>query len=165
MVGCDAGSDDYLHTGIRPGHKNRQKLRGAQPRSLHRGYSLLGSADHRFCLTDVRICCRTLRGLRSDGAVLCFFHFSRMAPHHWHFTRIRLKQRGRSPYWSCPQDQKHGPPANLWLRRRLRAEDALEALAVLKEDQYPQCTGHQSARNARRRERQVKREDVVELRR
>src|ERR1700683_1017633 len=54
---------------------------------------------------------------------------------------------------------------NSWLRRRLRAEDALEALAVLKEDQYPQYRGHQSRRNARRRKRQVKRKDVVELRR
>src|SRR5579862_2850110 len=48
---------------------------------------------------------------------------------------------------------------------RLRAEDALEAFAVLKEDQYPQYRGHQSRRNARRRKRQVKRKDVVELRR
>jgi hypothetical protein len=37
MVGGYAGPDDYLHTGIRPGHKNRQKLRGAQRRSLHNG--------------------------------------------------------------------------------------------------------------------------------
>src|SRR5207237_7203335 len=32
------------------------------------------------------------------------------------------------------------------------------------EDQYPQYTGHQSPRNARRRQRQVKRKDVVEFR-
>jgi hypothetical protein len=31
---------------------------------------------------------------------------------------------------------------NSWLRRRLRAEDSLEAFAVLKEDQHPQHTGH-----------------------
>jgi hypothetical protein len=54
---------------------------------------------------------------------------------------------------------------NSWLRRSLRAEDALEAFAVLKEDQYPQYTRHQSRSNARRRKRQVKRKDVVELRR
>src|SRR5271154_2399949 len=54
---------------------------------------------------------------------------------------------------------------NSWLRGRLRAEDAIEALAVLKEDQYPQYSCHQSRRNARRRKRQVKRKDVVELRR
>src|SRR5580692_1859587 len=48
---------------------------------------------------------------------------------------------------------------------RLRPEDALEAFAVLKEDQYPQYRGHQSRTNARRRKRQVKRKDVVELRR
>jgi hypothetical protein len=54
--------------------------------------------------------------------------------------------------------------SNVWLRRRLRAEDALEAFAVLKEDQYPQYRGHQGRRNARRRKRQVKRKDVVELR-
>src|ERR1700675_793559 len=54
---------------------------------------------------------------------------------------------------------------NSWLRRRLRAEDALEAFAVLKEDQHPQYRGHQSRRDARRRKRQVKRKDVVELRR
>lgn len=54
---------------------------------------------------------------------------------------------------------------NSWMRRRLRAEDALEAFAVLKEDQYPQYRGHQSRSNARRRKRQMKRKDVVELRR
>src|SRR6202163_2277874 len=54
---------------------------------------------------------------------------------------------------------------NSWLRRRLRAEDAVEAFAVLKEDQHPQYRGHQRRRNARRRKRQVKRKDVVELRR
>src|SRR6202021_90561 len=54
---------------------------------------------------------------------------------------------------------------NSWLRRRLRAEDALEAFAVLKENQYPQYRGHQSRRNACWRKRQVKRKDVVELRR
>src|SRR5580700_11832339 len=48
---------------------------------------------------------------------------------------------------------------------RLRPEDALEAFAVLKENQYPQYRGHQSRNNARRRKRQVKRKDVVELRR
>src|SRR5271154_867805 len=53
---------------------------------------------------------------------------------------------------------------NSWLRGRLRAEDAIEALAVLKEDQYPQYRCHQSRRNARRRKRQVKRKDVVEFR-
>src|SRR5580700_2159644 len=52
-----------------------------------------------------------------------------------------------------------------WLRRRLRVEDALEAIAVLKEDEYPQYRGHQSRTNGRRRQRQVKRKDVVELRR
>src|SRR5580692_594048 len=45
---------------------------------------------------------------------------------------------------------------------RLRPEDALEAFAVLKEDQYPQYRGHQTRSNARRRKRQVKRKDVVE---
>src|SRR5450432_287580 len=54
---------------------------------------------------------------------------------------------------------------NSSLRRRLRAENALEAFAILKEDQHPQCTSHQSPRNARRRKRQVKRKDVVQLRR
>src|ERR1700675_2024946 len=53
---------------------------------------------------------------------------------------------------------------NSWLRRRLRAEDAVEAFAVLKEDQHPQYRGHQRRRNARRRKRQVKRKDVVEHR-
>src|SRR5882724_9275464 len=50
------------------------------------------------------------------------------------------------------------------MRRRLRAEDALETFAVLKEDQNPQYRGHQSRSNARRCHRQVKRKDVVELR-
>src|ERR1700675_2034062 len=54
---------------------------------------------------------------------------------------------------------------NSSLRRRLRAEDPLEAFAVLKEDQHPQYRGHQSRRNTCRRKRQVKRKDVVELRR
>ena len=54
---------------------------------------------------------------------------------------------------------------NLWLRRRLRAEDAREAFAVLKEDQYPQYRGQQSRGNGRRGKRQVKCQDVVELRR
>src|SRR5258707_5959715 len=54
---------------------------------------------------------------------------------------------------------------NSCLRRRLRAEDAVEAFAVLKENQYPQYRGHQSRSNGRRRKRQVKRKDVVELRR
>src|ERR1700730_17145542 len=54
---------------------------------------------------------------------------------------------------------------NSWLRRSLRAEDSLEAFAVLKEDQYPQYRGHQSRSNARRRKRQVKRKNVVKLRR
>src|SRR6266567_847861 len=53
---------------------------------------------------------------------------------------------------------------NSCLGRRFRAEDALEAFAVLKKDQYPQYRGHQSRSNARRRHRQVEREDVVELR-
>src|SRR4029077_6117973 len=52
-----------------------------------------------------------------------------------------------------------------WLHSRLRPEDALEAFAVLNEDQYPQYRGHQCRSNARRRKRQVKRKDVVELRR
>ena len=52
---------------------------------------------------------------------------------------------------------------NSWLRRRLRAEDALEAFAVLKEDQYPQYRGNQSRSDGRRRKRQVKRKDVVEF--
>jgi hypothetical protein len=84
MVGGYAGSDDYLHTGILPGHKNRQKLRWAQHRPLHHRHILLRSSDHRFCLTYIGICCGTLRGLRSYGALLRFFHFSRVAPHHWH---------------------------------------------------------------------------------
>src|SRR5580698_3880949 len=54
---------------------------------------------------------------------------------------------------------------NSWLSGRLRGEDPLEAFAVLKEDQYPQYRGHQSRSNGRRRKRQVKRKDVVELRR
>src|SRR5712672_1190063 len=53
---------------------------------------------------------------------------------------------------------------NSWLRRRVRVEDAFEAFAVLKEDQHPQHRGYQSRSNARRRKRQVKRKDVVELR-
>src|SRR5580704_3355838 len=55
------------------------------------------------------------------------------------------------------------PQRSSCLRRSLRAEDAPEALAVLKEDQYPQHRGHQSGSNRRRRKRQVKRKDVVEL--
>src|SRR5271163_1393144 len=51
------------------------------------------------------------------------------------------------------------------MRRRLRGEDALEAFAVLKEDQYPQYGSQQCRRNACRRKRQVKRKNVVELRR
>jgi hypothetical protein len=35
-------------------------------------------------LLNSRICCRTLRGLRSYGALLRFLHFRRMAPHHRH---------------------------------------------------------------------------------
>ena len=54
---------------------------------------------------------------------------------------------------------------NSYSRHRLRAENPLEAFAVLKEDQHPQYTGYQSRRYARRRKRQVKREDVVEFRR
>src|SRR5260370_9817367 len=54
---------------------------------------------------------------------------------------------------------------NSCMRRRLRAEDAVEAFAVLKENQYPKYRGHQSRSNGRRRKRQVKRKDVVELRR
>src|SRR6202166_4825159 len=54
---------------------------------------------------------------------------------------------------------------NLCLRRRLRAEDALETFAVLQEDQNPQHASDQRGRDAARRHRQVKRKDVVELRR
>src|ERR1700679_3043357 len=50
---------------------------------------------------------------------------------------------------------------NSWLRRRLRAEDALEPLAVLKKDQYPQTRSHQRRRNARRRQRRVNGTNVV----
>jgi hypothetical protein len=53
---------------------------------------------------------------------------------------------------------------NLCLRRRLRAEDALETFAVLQEDQNPQNASEQSGRDAAWRHRQVKRKDVVELR-
>src|ERR1700692_2890497 len=53
---------------------------------------------------------------------------------------------------------------NLCLRRRLRAEDALETFAVLQEDQNPQHASDQRGRDARRSHRQVKRKDVVELR-
>ncbi len=52
---------------------------------------------------------------------------------------------------------------NSYPHRRLRGENALEAIAVLKEDQYPQYGGHQSRSNARRGKHQVKRENVVEL--
>jgi hypothetical protein len=78
------GSDGNLHTGIHPGKNSRHKFRGAQHQSLHRGHSLLRSSNHRFCLTYIRTCCRTLCGLRGYGALLRFFHFRRMAPHHWH---------------------------------------------------------------------------------
>src|ERR1700686_5570247 len=54
---------------------------------------------------------------------------------------------------------------NLCLRRRLRAEDALETFAVLQEDQTPQHASDQRGRDAARSHRQVKRKDVVELRR
>src|SRR5271169_1799528 len=54
--------------------------------------------------------------------------------------------------------------SNLCLRRGLRAEDALEAFAVLQEDQNPQHASDQRGRDAARCHRQVEREDVVELR-
>jgi hypothetical protein len=54
---------------------------------------------------------------------------------------------------------------NSCLRRSLRAEDALETFAVLKEDQNPQHASDQRGRDAARCHRQVKRKDVVELRR
>jgi eukaryotic-like serine/threonine-protein kinase len=56
------------------------------------------------------------------------------------------------------------PRRNSCLRRRLRAEDALETFAVLKEDQNPQHASDQRGRDAARCHRQVKRKDVVELR-
>jgi hypothetical protein len=52
MVGCYARSDDYLHTGIRPGHKSWQKLRGAQHRPLPRGHILLRSSDPSTTVVD-----------------------------------------------------------------------------------------------------------------
>src|ERR1700692_3953983 len=54
--------------------------------------------------------------------------------------------------------------SNLCLRRRFRAEDALETLAVLQEDQNPQYASDQRGRDAARCHRQVKRKDVVEFR-
>ncbi len=48
--------------------------------------------------------------------------------------------------------------------RRLHDEDSPEALAVLKENQNPQHASDQRRSDARRRHRQVEREDVVELR-
>ena len=100
-------SDDYLHTRVRPGHKNRQKLGGAQHRSLHRGHNLLHSSDHRFGLTYLRTCCRTLRGIRSYGALLRFFHFSRVAPHHRHSRQSGLNNGQR------PQARKIKSPRPL----------------------------------------------------
>lgn len=55
--------------------------------------------------------------------------------------------------------------ARLWLSRRLRAENAVETFAVLQEDQNPQHASDQRGRDAAWRHRQVKRKDVVELRR
>ena len=54
--------------------------------------------------------------------------------------------------------------SNLCLRRGLRAEDALETFAVLREDQNPQHASDQRGSDAARCHRQVKRKDVVELR-
>src|SRR6202051_2436924 len=54
--------------------------------------------------------------------------------------------------------------SNSCLRRRLRAEDALETFAVLQEDQNPQQASDQRGCDAARCHRQVEREDVVELR-
>src|SRR4051794_819487 len=48
------------------------------------------------------------------------------------------------------------------VHRRFHGENVPEAVAVLKEDQYPKHTGQQTRSNARRRHRQVKRQDVVE---
>src|SRR5690348_12215890 len=67
--------------------------------------------------------------------------------------------------WATTLSRKGRATRNSCLRRRLRGEDAREAFAVLKEDQYPHYRGHQSRSNGRRRKRQVKRKDVVELRR
>ena len=53
--------------------------------------------------------------------------------------------------------------SNLCLRRRLRAEDALEAFAVLKEDHDPQHARDQCGRDAAGRHRQMKRKDVIEF--
>jgi hypothetical protein len=40
---------------------------------------------------------------------------------------------------------------NSWLPRKLRAEDAVEAFAVLKKDQNPQHTSDQRGRDAEQR--------------
>ena len=85
-----ARSNHHVHSSLCPGQKNRQKLRGPQHQSLHRGHNVLFRSDRRFCLTDLRTYSRTLRGLRSDGALLCFFHFRCVAPHHRHSRQSGL---------------------------------------------------------------------------
>src|SRR5580692_3488749 len=61
-----------------------------------------------------------------------------------------------------------GPPlqrSRLSLCRRLCAEDALEACAILQKNKNPEHRGYQCWSNARRRKREMKREDVIKLRR
>ena len=66
----------------------------------------------------------------------------------------------RTQGWATPEIGN----ARLWLSRRLRAENAVEAVAVLQEDQNPQHASDQRGCDAARCHRQVKRKDVVEFR-
>ncbi len=52
---------------------------------------------------------------------------------------------------------------SLSLKRRLRTEQAMEAIAITEEDQHPQHAGNECRRYPRRK-RQVKRKDVVKFR-
>src|ERR1700722_11779943 len=55
--------------------------------------------------------------------------------------------------------------SRLFLRRRLSSQKSVEAVAVLQKDQNPEHGCYQCRRNACRRKRQMKREDVIKLRR
>ena len=60
-------------------------------------------------------------------------------------SRIRLAHyvRQTSPFQVTKRGTNRGElRRDSWLRRRLRAEDAFEAFAVLQEDQYPQNGGY-----------------------
>jgi len=51
----------------------------------------------------------------------------------------------------------------LCLHRRLRLKDAVEAFAVLEEDEHPQRAGHQRRSDAGWCKRQMESKDVIEL--